>query len=90
MVTEIEEFGDFAELKLNNHMAELYTIYGQRSPYPDEKMVEAYNRHQKILSVELEQKLNTLLKGCNLEPVVKEGLLGIKRKYENNLIWNKR
>jgi len=90
MLTEIEEFGDFAETKLNNHLIELHTHHINLRPLSDEMMTEAYEAHRKILSKELEQKLDAIEQSIILEKAVKEGLLAIKRKYVNNLIWNRK
>ncbi|MES1181163.1 MAG: hypothetical protein ABUL44_00055 [Flavobacterium sp.] len=40
MPVEIEEFGDFAETTLNNHLVELHSLLIQSGSYQDELMTE--------------------------------------------------
>lgn len=87
MKSEIEEFGDFAELSLNNHAMELHTKYENREPSSDETIREAYAIHRKILSKELDQKIELLI-GEN-DPWLKQQAMEIKKKYIGNLIYVK-
>ena len=85
MSTEIQEFREYGDEVLNNHILELHTVYNNLRPMDNSLMLEAYNQHRKILSKELAEEIDRLI---DVEdPWLKDILLAIKKKYEENLIW---
>ena len=86
MKAEMEEFEKYAEEALENHAAELHTKYENRSPGSDEMMIKAYEAHRKMLSQELEQKIDAFF--TDRDPWMKQRALEIKQQCLGNLVYS--
>jgi hypothetical protein len=82
MKNTAEEFREFADKRLNNHIQMLSTEYDRRSISKD-VIRQAYNTHQKIYRAELDAKIQSLMPPDN--PFMKGELENLKSKYEEKL-----
>jgi len=83
---EVEEFKQFAEKELKNHLAELNIRYQNEALSPKELKQQAYKEHQKIYNQELEDEIQSLLSKGNLQ--MKDELESLKYFYVIKLIYN--
>ena len=57
---EVQQFEQFAQERLSNHLAELNTRYENEEPDKQE-LQEGYQAHREIFNKELDEKIQTLL-----------------------------
>jgi len=79
---QLREFEEFAKSKFVNHNEELRTTYQNLRVHPND-LKQAYQAHQQILEMELQDKIDELLTKENafLGPVLND----IKDDYVNQL-----
>lgn len=77
---QIQNFTNFAEITLRNHLAELHTKYQYQNRQPDRALYRvAYHNHGIILEKELQDQI-TALTGNEHESYLEQLLLQIKNK----------
>ena len=82
MKNPAEEFREFADERLNNHIQMLSTEYDRRSISKD-VIRQAYTTHQKFYRTELEAKIKSIMPTDN--PWMKGELENLKESYEEKL-----
>jgi hypothetical protein len=79
----IAKFTSLAEERLNNHLMELNTRYGNELPESRDLLRQAYEEHRKIFSQELDQEKENLAGSEN--PWLSGELDNIQTHYLNRL-----
>jgi AAA+ ATPase superfamily predicted ATPase len=78
----LREFEEFAKSRFVDHSEELRTTYQNARVHPHDLRL-AYLAHQQILEIELQDKIDELLKGENVS--LRTMLNGIKDRYLEKL-----
>lgn len=80
----VDEFRQYAENKLKNHLAELDTRYQDRPLDSEALLQDAYKEHQAIFSGQLDEKMKELVAANNNADQLKE-MESIKQSYIDKL-----
>jgi hypothetical protein len=84
-MTYQHQFRQFAEDRLQTHLLELKTRYGNQSPGSFELIQNAYKEHKKIFSKELDKKIDDL--SIENNPWQKQELIDLKGEFESREEW---
>jgi len=82
----VEVFHQYAEDKLKDHFEELKTRYGNEKLASKELKQQAFNKHQKLYSKELDEKMQSLSHDNN---ELKQEMENLKHTYVTKLNLNK-
>ena len=68
----VQQFKQFAQDRLNNHLSELKTRYENQAMSSKETVADAYNAHQKIYGNELDEKIKSLSESQKNDQAIRE------------------